>query len=195
MTRSIAARTDINPAVLTPTPTRFGPDPALQSRVLRPYHDDCRYLQSATVSVKDGLAVARGEFHVPSPCYLETTAHVNVAEFNICYDQLAYYLIVKSIKEKVVPELASWTLENYWVRQLPNILITRFRSVYRSQIYSSRFHGEVAFTGFTESNVRRPVLLTQTTCRFWDDDKGRSDGEVLLALVDPPNANTGQVAA
>lgn len=195
MTRSVVETAETQPAGLRPAPVRLGPDPGLLAKVLRPYKDDCRYLKSATVVVRDGLAVARGEFNVPEPCYVYTTPHVNAAELNICYDQLAYYLIAKSIKERAVPALAAWTIGDYWVRQLPNILITRFRSVYRSQICSPTFSGEVAFTSFTESHVRRPVLLTETTCRFWDHQEGRTDGEVLLALVDPPGVDPAEPEA
>lgn len=177
------------------TPLRFEEDPHLLEGVLRPYKEHCRYLQSATVSVKNGLGTARGEFSIPSPCYIDDTGHFNAVEFNICYNQLVYYLLAKSIKEQAVPALADWSVDDYWVRQLPDILIARFRSVFRSQIDSSSFSGEVAFRSIDHSNVRQPMVLTDTTCRFWDKNGGRADGEVLLALLNPPTTQTGQVAA
>jgi len=178
----------VTPLFDAKTTLRFEEDPHLLEGVLRPYKEHCRYLKSATISVKNGLGVARGEFSIASPCYIDDTGHFNAVEFNICYNQLVYYLLAKSIKEHAVPALAEWTVDDYWVRQLPDILIARFRSIFRSQIDSLAFSGEVAFSSITHSNVRQPMVLTETTVRFWDKQEGRADGEVLLALLNPPSS-------
>ncbi|HEU5470909.1 MAG TPA: FcoT family thioesterase [Actinophytocola sp.] len=180
---------------VTVLPTLFPDDPQLRMDVLRPYKVHSRYLKSATVSVQNGLPVGRGEFSIPNSCYIDDTGHFNSVEFNICYNQLVYYLLAKSIKERAVPALAAWTLDDFWERQLPDILIARFRSLFRAPIESSSFSGEVSIATITESDVRRPVLLTETTCRFWDRQDGSAEGEVLLALLNPPGmAPTKEIA-
>lgn len=166
-------------------------DPRLLAAVLRPYKDDCRYLRSATMTTTEGLAVAHGEFAIPYSCYIADTGHFNAVEFNICYNQLMYYLIAHAIQEKTIPVLARWTLDDYWARQLPGILIATHRSAFRAQVDSSSFRGKVAITAITERKVRNPMLIVETTCRFWDGTGGQADGEVRLVLLDPP---AGQLA-
>lgn len=186
MSKSITGTASAGPVDLRAASQRLSEDNQLLGDVLRPYYEHTTYLKSATVTVKNGLAVAKGEFSIDQPCYIQDTGHFNAVEFNICYNQLVYFLIAKSIKEGAVPAFEGWTVDDYWERQLPSILITRFRSVFRAQIDSSSFHGEVAFSSFTRSTVRKPVLFIDTTSRFWDDKGGRADGDALLALLDPP---------
>jgi hypothetical protein len=176
-------------------PEQFPDDPSLLADVLRPYKPHCRYLTSATISARHGLASARGEFVIPTSCYIDDTGHFNSVEFNICYNQLVYYLLAKSIKERAVPALASWTLEDYWERQLPDILIARFGSLFRAPIDSASFSGEVTVSAITESDVRQPVILTETAVRFWDRREGSAEGEVLLALLNPPGLTSSKEAA
>jgi hypothetical protein len=177
------------------TPGIFPDDPQLMAEVLRPYKPHCRYLKSATVSVQNGLAVARGEFIIPTSCYIDDTGHFNSVEFNICYNQLMYYMFAKSIKERAMPALANWTMEDYWERQLPDILIARFGSLFRSPIDSASFSGEVKVSSITESDVRQPVLLTETAVRFWDRHEGSAEGDVLIALLNPPGLTSTKEAA
>ncbi|HEV2783515.1 MAG TPA: FcoT family thioesterase [Actinophytocola sp.] len=177
------------------TASRFPDDPQLLERVLQPYKPHCRYLTSSSMTVRNGLASARGEFQVDSAESILDTGKLDAMEFSICYEQLVRYLIAKSIKERAVPALAGWATDDYWVRQLPEMLIVRFNSAFRSPIDSSSFGGEVDLVSFTESAVRRPVLLAETTCRFWDGRGGRADGEILLALLDSPDPRSERKVA
>ncbi|HEV2779571.1 MAG TPA: FcoT family thioesterase [Actinophytocola sp.] len=176
-------------------PAQFPDDPQLLADILRPYKPHSRYLKSATVSVRNGLPVGQGQFVIPTSCYIDDTGHFNAVEFNICYNQLFYYLLAKSIKERAVPALAAWTLDDFWERQLPDILIARFRSLFRSPIDSSSFTGELTINTTSESNVRRPVLLAETSIRFWDPRDGSAEGEVLMAMLNPPGLTSMKEAA
>lgn len=162
-------------------------DPELLAGVLRPYEkpQTC-YLKSATVSVADGLASAEGEFSIPFSCYIDDTGHLNSVEVNICFNQLMYYLIAKSVQDRLLPEFDNWTMADYWDKQLPDMLIARFQSTFKRPIDSSSFTGEVSFAEFTERSVRRPIQIIDMPWRFWDADGGYAEGEVRMALVEPP---------
>lgn len=165
---------------------QFDNDPELLARVLRPYvRHETTYLKSATVVAANGLASAQGEFSIPYPCYIDDTGHLNSVEVNICFNQLMYYLMAKCVKEQAVPALRAWTLDDYWEKQLPDILIANFRSNFRRPINSAAFKGEVSFASFSERNRSKPIQLIDMPWRFWDDH-GHADGEVLMALVNPP---------
>ncbi|MGW6540873.1 FcoT family thioesterase [Streptomyces sp. NPDC055051] len=42
-----------------------------------------------------------GMFTIPEPCYIDDTGHFNAVEFNICYNQLAYYTLAAMIRDRV----------------------------------------------------------------------------------------------
>lgn len=176
--------------------TAFVNDPQLLADVLRPYaRPKTQYLKSANVVIADGLASAQGQFSIPFSCYIDDTGHLNSVEVNICFNQLMYYLIAKCVQQQAIPALATWTMEDYWAKQLPDMLIANFRSSFRRPIDSSAFSGEVSFAEFTERNVRRPIQLVDMPWRFWDANGGRAEGEVRMALVEPPGMRSAAEAA
>lgn len=165
----------------------FANDPELLSGVLRPYaRPKTQYLKSATVAVAGEFASAEGRFSIPFPCYIDDTGHLNSVEVNICFNQLMYYLIAKCVQERVLAEFDDWTMDDYWAKQLPDILISRFQSNFKRPIDSGDFTGEVAFAEFRRTNRSRPVQVVEMPWRFWDAEGGYAEGDVRMALVDPP---------
>lgn len=174
----------------------FANDPDLLSDVLRPYaRPRTQYLKSATVTVTNGLASAEGHFSIPFPCYIDDTGHLNSVEVNICFNQLMYYLVAKCVQERALPEFDDWTMEDYWAKQLPDMLIARFQSSFKRPIDSSSFTGEVAFGEFSQSNRSRPVQVIEMPWRFWDAAGGHAEGEVRMAMVNPPGMSARADAA
>lgn len=176
-----------SPVELNSGQVNFPNDPELLSNVLRPYaRPRTQYLKSATVAVSDGSASAEGTFAIPFPCYIDDTGHLNSVEVNICFNQLMYYLIAKCVQERALPEFDAWTMEDYWAKQLPDILIARFSSTFKRPIDSAAFTGEVSFADFRQTNRSRPVQVIDMPWRFWDEAGGYAEGEVRMALVEPP---------
>lgn len=163
-------------------------DEDLLARVLGPYKDHCKYLKSAHVTADAGLAAARCEFAVPESCYIDDTGHLNAVEVNIAYNQMMYYLVAKSVKEGLLTGFETWTLDDFWRHQLPDILIARFAGSFRRPIDPRVFSGEMEF----RSVARRapaggaPFLHAATAYRYWDAHGGRCDGEATLAIVNVP---------
>ncbi|GAA4660401.1 hypothetical protein GCM10023347_09890 [Streptomyces chumphonensis] len=174
---------DPTPGTVTSHPT----DGPLLTRVLRPYKPGCAYLRTAEVTRSvDGRVAVHGTFAIPESCYIDDTGHLNAVEVNIAYNQMMYYAVAKSVKERLLPEFADWTLEDYWRHQLPDILIVRFRSNFRRPVDPRDFTGSMEFTGFTRPRRAAdapPLLLADTTFRYADAAGGRCDGGVQLALV------------
>ncbi|MFF3919408.1 FcoT family thioesterase [Streptomyces sp. NPDC001852] len=166
-------------------------DQPLLDEVLTPYLPHCRYLRSASVSLspESALPLARCEFTIPESCYIADTGHFNSVEFNICYNQMAYYVLAKTVQGRLTAPFDRWDMDDFRQRQLPSILITDFRSRFRRPVNGRRFSGEFSLTGVTErtgADGRRPLILVESACRYWDDAEGRADGTVRLAIVDPP---------
>jgi FcoT-like thioesterase domain len=180
---------------------RYPNDPELLSRVLRPYRaKNCEYLRSVTVTM-DGDAVTGGagtpgglltaacEFEIAESCYIDDTGHFNAVEFNICYNQMAYYVLAKSVQEGLMEPFSQWSIDDFWERQLSNILITDFRSSFRSAMSGQIFHGELkvlAVTQWDGSDVRDPLISLRTECRYWDEHGGECRGDVSAAITNPP---------
>lgn len=164
-------------------------DSVLMGHVLRAYKPHCQYLKQATLSPDGDLAsgqflASEASFNIPESCYIDDTGHFNSVEFNICYNQLMYYTIAKSVKEKASSFFDSWTLDQFWQKQLPDILIVDFKSKFKRPINPRAFHGSMEFT----KACHGPGFLHMTTqCRFWDDSSGFSEGAVNLAIINAPN--------
>jgi FcoT-like thioesterase domain len=168
--------------------TRYPDDAGLREQVLRPYRDNAKYLKSAEVGVSPRGVVASGVFGIDESCYINDTGHFNAVEFNICYNQAAYYLIAKSIQERLLRSFALWTMDDYWRRQLPNLLIYRFESQFRRGLDRKRFEGEVGFPEpiLRERPGRPPVMFIEMAVRFWDGAGGECDGHVTVVATDLP---------
>ena len=164
-------------------------DRELLSLVLRPYRVHCQYLKSAVLEVaQNHLPTVSGDFEIGESCYIDDTGHFNAVEFNICYNQLIYYLIAKSVQEGLLPELRSWTLDDFWRSQLPDILITNFSSSFKRKMRGKRFFGSLSVADVVrldKSAWWRSQIVLRTSCRFWDEPGGLSVGKVTIAITNP----------
>ncbi|WP_200262643.1 FcoT family thioesterase [Streptomyces sp. HSG2] len=174
-----ADRADGSPGRVHPT------DEELLARVLAPYKPHCEYLKSAEVTAADGLSSARCAFAIGESCYIDDTGHLNSVEINIAYNQMMYYLVAKSVKERLLTGFEEWTLDDFWRHQLPDILIARFTAGFRRPIDPRSFTGEMEFRSVTRraSGTGGPFLHARTAFRYRDAHGGRSDGEATLAFV------------
>jgi hypothetical protein len=166
--------------------TAYDNDAALLTRVLRCYKPHCRYLRSMTVTVADGVIRGRGELAIGESCYIDDTGHLNAVEVNIAYNQMLYYVVAKSVREQLGPIFSTWTMDDYWRRQLPDILITRLTSRFRRPVNPRHFFGEFELTRATQRRLTPdgpPLICLDTAFRYWDDDKGQSSGEVTVAIT------------
>ena len=165
-------------------PQRIEVEAGLQARVLAPYKPACRYLlRSSVESAPPGsehLVRIRGELGIPSSCYIEDTGHFNSVEFNLCYNQLVYTLMAQCVASALVPALGSLTLEEYFERQLPDVLIHEFQSKFRRPLDPRTFRGSVEIVAAHE---RRAFIVLETRCAFEDDHGGAAHGAVTLAIV------------
>ncbi|WEH36338.1 FcoT family thioesterase [Streptomyces sp. AM 4-1-1] len=176
----------------------FGTDDALLAQVLRPYRQNCQYLKSAGLKVLDasegpGLVTADCEFEIPESCYIDDTGHFNSVEFNICYNQMLYYTVAKVVQERLVEPLSAWTMEDYWARQLADFLITDFRSSFKRAMRGGRFSGDITLLDVVEwegDDLREPLLVLHTSCRYWDENGGNCHGDVRVAITHPTTHQT-----
>ncbi|MET9448438.1 FcoT family thioesterase [Streptomyces cinerochromogenes] len=169
-------------------------DAQLLDHVLRPYRENCRYLKSGVLSVSGqpmngGVATATCEFEIPESCYIDNTGHFNAVEFNICYNQMFYYIAAKAVQDKLFAPFDAWSMQDYWDRQLPDILIAKMSSQFRRAINPKRFSGEITVTKVVErarGTGAGMLVVADTACRFWDEQGGDSRGEVKIAITNAP---------
>ncbi|WP_329065323.1 (2E)-enoyl-ACP glycyltransferase [Streptomyces sp. NBC_01429] len=187
MTAHAAQATLAEPSRQRPQRT-YATDEDLLARVLAPYKKHCLYLRAAAVTSRDGKASAQCEFSIPESCYIDDTGHLNSVEVNICYNQMMYYLVAKSVQEGLLAGFESWTLDDFWKHQLPDILIARFSSNFRRPVTPRSFSGEMEFRSVTRRTPGSgaPFLHADTSFRYWDTDGGRCDGQSTLAFVNIP---------
>jgi hypothetical protein len=159
---------------------------ALLDRVLECYKPNCRYLTKMTVSAVDGQVQGAAELAIGESCYIDDTGHLNAVEVNIAYNQMLYYVIAAAVQDRLEPTFSAWTMEEYWRRRLPDILITKLLSRFRWPVNPRHFFGEFTLTNASQRRLTpdsAPLIALDTTFRFWDDHRGRADGEVTVAVV------------
>ncbi|OYN76044.1 FcoT family thioesterase [Mycolicibacterium sphagni] len=162
-------------------------DSVLLNRTMTPYvGKDTVYLKHATVARRENLIVGTGELGFDRSCYIEETGHFNAVEFIISYNQLIYYTLAASVRDHLIPELSSWTMDDYWQRQLPSVLISKMSTRFRQPINSRSYRGVLTITDIEFRQRSRPLLALQTTIEFSDDGVGSAVGELEIVLVDLP---------
>ncbi|MEU2736123.1 FcoT family thioesterase [Streptomyces sp. NPDC007095] len=173
---------------VVPSQRSYPTDEELLARVLTPYKQHCKYLRSAEVTASAGLTSVRSAFAIPESCYIDDTGHLNSVEVNIAYNQMMYYLVAKSVQEGFLTGFETWTLDDFWRHQLPDILIARFAGNFRRPVNARAFSGEMAFCSVSRRTPGggSPFLHAETSYRYWDADGGRCDGEATLAFVNIP---------
>lgn len=160
---------------------------------LEPYKDECKYLKKAQFQYPkidktadkgkhnhQGLWFIKGEFAIPESCYIAATGHFNSVEFNICYNQLFYTIIAYLVEQRLLEAMQDWDLEIYQRRQLSNFLIVKFSSTFRKPIDSSSFRGSLSIN---QCSARGNLIMLKTSCAFYDDHDGWSDGDVTIAIL------------
>lgn len=178
----------------------------------------CRYLQRATYKVSKPAAhwvvgiddpsstgqdgdlsassiCARGEFSITASSYIQDTGHFNAAEFVMSYNQLFYCMLAQSIDKSDIPELVDWTTEDFYSKQLPNILIQKQSSEYFAPIDARRFFGEIRIVESRLVERRHTYVRLETEVSFWDaggvgateacrrTDGGHATGQVTIAIL------------
>lgn len=166
------------------TGERHPDDPDLLARVLRCYKPHCRYLRSMTFSSVDGLPRGHGTLAIEESCYIDDTGHLNAVEVNIAYNQLMYHTFANAVRHGVGPVFGGWTMEEYWARQLPDILIARMDTSFIRPINPRSFLGRFQVDRLTRRVIRdRPLISAETSFEFWDEAGGLARGRTRIAVV------------
>jgi hypothetical protein len=165
----------------------------LRERVLAPYKPHCRYVQAAELTHPGDLrAPVDGEPEswirldarcgIEHSCYIDDTGHFNAVEFNITYNQMIYLCLAQTVASRLLPGRGGWDAEEFFRRQLLDVLIVDYHARFRRPMHSRSFQGFVAITGV---NLRREkqMLLVQTRCGCKGTPDGEATGEVTLALM------------
>ena len=79
-----------------------------------------------------------------------------------------------------MPALHEYDVPKFHELQLANFLIANIDSSYHAQMNPRRFFGEVRVTS-AKKGSRFSIL--KTTCSFFDEADGRSDGVVKLVVL------------
>ncbi|MET8046010.1 FcoT family thioesterase [Streptosporangium sp. NPDC005286] len=188
MSENASGRVPKEEAVVSPN------DPDLMAQVLKPYKENCRYLKAADLfqqvtDTGETRLYILCELGIDESCYIDDTGHFNAVEYNISFNQMMYYIIAKIIKERASSAFEEWTLEDFWKKQLPDILIVDYHAFFRRPISSSRYFGELEITDIIkrdDSSGTQPLVFVDFACRFWGENGGRARGNVRMALLNPP---------
>ncbi len=161
-------------------------DDGFSNKVLTPYFEHSRYLKRAWFQQSESLdpqgLIMKGEFSIPTSCYIDDTGHFNAVEYNICFNQICYVHLAHCINNRLIPELSDYDMDKFFEKQLPNVLIAKLTSSYQSQMNAKHFYGTYGITAIKKTSK---CTFIKTYCEFYDDSNGKSKGEVTLAVLAP----------
>lgn len=168
-------------------------DDSLRQRVLAPYAPNARYVHRAALTQADDGSPPRpdvpaswlrldGDCGFDAPCYIAATGHFNAVECNITYNQMLYLGLAEVVRRGLLAELRHWTLDEFFRRQLPDVLIADYRVHFRRPIHSAAYRAWFVITGVLPKPHRDLLLLT-TRAGCGDDGGGECELDATIALV------------
>ncbi|MEO1375819.1 MAG: FcoT family thioesterase [Cyanobacteria bacterium J06635_10] len=80
--------------------------------------------------------------------------------------------------------MKDWNLETYKCRQLSDFLIVKFSSTFKKPINSNNFQGVLSIN---KVSARGNLIMLKTSCAFYDDNDGWSEGDVTIAILNSEN--------
>jgi FcoT-like thioesterase domain len=165
----------------------------LLASILEPYKDNCKYLKKAKFQYSEPKNLMRlsdknnqslwfitGEFSIPESCYIADTGHFNAVEYNICYNQLGYTMVAYLLENQLLKGMEDWNIATYKQRQLPDFLIVKFSNIFKRPIDSSFFQGTISINKYS---ARSQLIMLKTSCAFYDDNGGWSEGDATIAIL------------
>ena len=163
----------------------------LLDRVLQPYRENCRYVQDATLRLPatrpiapadaDSHVLVEGRCHIPSSCYIDDTGHFNAVELNITYNQLLYTGLAVTCANGLIEELP-WDVEDFFVHQLPDVLILDYHARFRRPLDARAFRATFAIREVMPK-PNKDMVLIRTFCAASCASGGDAEAEVVVALV------------
>lgn len=167
------------------------PAPLLQ-RVLQPYRKNVHYVLDASFAHPAERCAPRpddpstwvevdGRCSISGSCYIDDTGHFNAVELNITYNQLLYTGLAAIAAHDLLADLP-WNLDDFFVHQLPDVLIIDYHARFRRPLTARAFSATFAVTEV----IRKPhkdMVLLRTTCQARCDHEGDASADVMIALV------------
>jgi hypothetical protein len=168
-------------------------DDTLRQRVLAPYLEMARYVHSAALTQRGNGGSPRGADPATwlrldatcgfaQPCYIESTGHFNAVEMNITFNQMLYLAMAEAVRQRLLPELRHWSLDDFFRAQLPDVLIGDYHARFRRPMKSRRYQGWFCFTD-VQARPSRKLLLLHTRAGCSDGDGGECVVDATIALV------------
>ena len=176
-----------------PSPRGQNLSDVLRMRVLQPYKPNARYVHRAALTKEGDGSTPRlaapeswirleGACGFREPCYIEATGHLNAVEANITYNQMLYLALAEVVRQRLLPELQHWTLDDFFRAQLPDVLIATYRANFRRPLRSAQYEGWFSFVD-VEPKPHRQLLLLHTRAGLHDAGGGECSIDATIALV------------
>ncbi len=166
---------------------------SLRRRVLEPYTPQSRYVVRATMTQVGNGGSPREEdptswlrldadCAIGDPVYIEPTGHFNAVEFNITYNQMLYLALAEAVQRRLLPDLAHWTLDDFFRAQLPDVLIADYQAKFHHPIRSGDYAGWFSILESTPIE-RSNMLLLRTAAGCSTPAGGHCEARCTIAIV------------
>ena len=172
--------------------------PNLLARVLDPNFANARSVQRASlVQTGNGNSprLAEPQSHLrleadcgfEAPCYIAATGHLNAVEYNITYNQMLYAALAVAVQHRLVPELRHWDLDEFFRRQLPDVLIAEYHARFLRPMQSAAYRAWFELADVqVGARGDRIWLRTHAGCSDRAGGEGRIDATIALVSATTP---------
>ena len=162
--------------------------PEFIHNVLDVYDENCRYIHDMHYRYQmnrreDDLIPhqlqAEARFSIEKSSYIKDTGHFNAVEFILCFNQIAYVLLAKSIQTGLIKPLHNWKENTFYQRQLPDVLILSTSASFKRAINAKNFFGKVYWDS---AHLKKGHLFMNWRIEYFDDALGKASGKFLCCI-------------
>lgn len=180
-------------AMPDPVPTGKPISELLRQRVLQVYKTNARYVHRAVLTRSGNGGTPRladpsswiridGICGFAEPCYIDATGHLNAVEVNITYNQMLYLAMAETVRERLLPELRHWNLDDFFRAQLPDVLIASYHANFRRPMKSQHYTAWFEIVD-VQPKPHRNLLLLHTRAGCHGPSNGECSVDATIALV------------
>jgi hypothetical protein len=103
------------------------------------------------------MIIVNGDFSIRESCVSNIPTHFSSVDFNMCYDQLFYYLLGMIIENKLLHILSNWDIKDFLDYQSTNFLTIKLTNNFYKVMNPENFKGTIKINDIDDIIVKKNI--------------------------------------